>query len=531
MELKLKSNCRKGRLVLQRRSAGSQYLISVFIILISAVINYGIQLILTPYITNTLGTEAYGFVSLAKNFANYATIVTVAINSVATRFIAVEYHRNNLHKANIYYSTLYYADLIMGGLILLIASIIIIKINYLLNISPNLLREVRILFSLSIINVCVISAGTVFNSATLILNRLDISGGFKIISYLFEAISLIILFFVLKPRIIYVGVSLIISSVALVVLNYSYSKKATKELVIKKSNFSFNAVKEVVGTGIWYSINSLGNTLNAGLDLWVSNLLLSAFQMGELAIVKTVTTIGTALYQLTAQPFQPLLLKYYSSDNIKKFVETIKVSIKTNTCLSNILFAIFVVFGSAYYKLWTPTQDYNILAYLTMISFIGMIIEGAVTPLYYIYILTKNNRIPCLLTLGSGVINVLAMYILIHFYGFGLNAVVGTTTVLSWLMHFIFTPIYVSKCIEQKLTLLFSTIIQSTISAIVLVFVFELIRMIIIPNSWGSLLISVVFCVILGVLIHILIVTSIQEKQYIYSRIKDLMKIRARGSL
>ena len=92
---------------------GSQYLISVFIILVSAGINYGIQLVLTPYITDALGTEAYGFVSLAKTFANYATIITVAINSVATRFIAVEYQRNNYKKANIYYSTLFYADLVL----------------------------------------------------------------------------------------------------------------------------------------------------------------------------------------------------------------------------------------------------------------------------------------------------------------------------------------------------------------------------------------------------------------------------------
>ena len=31
-------------------------------------VNYGITLILTPYITRTVGTAAYGFVTLAKQF-------------------------------------------------------------------------------------------------------------------------------------------------------------------------------------------------------------------------------------------------------------------------------------------------------------------------------------------------------------------------------------------------------------------------------------------------------------------------------
>ena len=37
-------------------------------------ISYLINFLLTPYITDNIGIEAYGFVSLAKNFVNYAQI-------------------------------------------------------------------------------------------------------------------------------------------------------------------------------------------------------------------------------------------------------------------------------------------------------------------------------------------------------------------------------------------------------------------------------------------------------------------------
>ena len=46
------------------------------------------------------------------------------------------------------------------------------------------------------------------------------------------------------------------------------------------------AVKKLVLSGIWNSINSVGNLLNSGLDLWISNLMLSALEMGNLSIVK-----------------------------------------------------------------------------------------------------------------------------------------------------------------------------------------------------------------------------------------------------
>ena len=61
---------------------------AVFTTGLAFVVNYLIQLILTPYITSTVGTEAYGFIALAKNFAQYAAIITAALNSFAARYIA-----------------------------------------------------------------------------------------------------------------------------------------------------------------------------------------------------------------------------------------------------------------------------------------------------------------------------------------------------------------------------------------------------------------------------------------------------------
>ena len=53
------------------------------------VLSYLITFFLTPFITESVGTDAYGFVSLAKNTAQYATYITAALNTFASRFISV----------------------------------------------------------------------------------------------------------------------------------------------------------------------------------------------------------------------------------------------------------------------------------------------------------------------------------------------------------------------------------------------------------------------------------------------------------
>lgn len=126
-----------------------------------------------------------------------------------------------------------------------------------------------------------------------------------------------------------------------------------------------------MSAGIWNSINSLGNTLNTGLDLLVSNMMLSALATGQLATVKTISTIFSTLYQLISNAFQPIRLKYYAEGNKRALITSFKTAIMLNGMISNIAFAGFWTFGSAYYKLWTPSQDIGVLQTVTIITIIG----------------------------------------------------------------------------------------------------------------------------------------------------------------
>lgn len=56
---------------------------------------------LTPYIIESLGSEAYSFIPLT-NIVGYSNIITVAFYSMTGRFVSVEYNRDNKEKASIF---------------------------------------------------------------------------------------------------------------------------------------------------------------------------------------------------------------------------------------------------------------------------------------------------------------------------------------------------------------------------------------------------------------------------------------------
>ena len=81
--------------------------ITVIISAVVTVLQCLISLIVTPLVTNSVGVEAYGFVTLAKNFTNYANILMIALNSYATRYITIAYLKKDTKAFKKYYSTVY----------------------------------------------------------------------------------------------------------------------------------------------------------------------------------------------------------------------------------------------------------------------------------------------------------------------------------------------------------------------------------------------------------------------------------------
>lgn len=308
-------------------------------------VNYFISFFLTAFVTENIGVDAFGFVSLSKAFASYAVIATTALNSYASRYIALEYHKKNFEKANIYFNTVFFGNVFCGIVLIILASIFTYFMPLILSIPVNLISDVRILFLLVFANLFITLVGTAFQPSAIIKNKLIQVSVFKGLSYIMEALVLLVIFSFVRPRVFFVGVGMICATLFINVAYSIMNSKYTPELKISYSKFRITSVKELIINGIWNSFNSLGNTLNSGLDLLVSDALLSAIAMGQISIVKTMVSIFSNLYQMVCQPFEPILLKCYAGGDKKELIINLKTAMKISGLISNLAFAGVVGFG------------------------------------------------------------------------------------------------------------------------------------------------------------------------------------------
>ena len=86
---------------------------SIIIMGISSVVGYLVTLFLTSYVTENIGIEAYGFVSISKTFVSYGEIVTIALTSFVVRYITINYHKHDIEAAESYYVSSINASIVL----------------------------------------------------------------------------------------------------------------------------------------------------------------------------------------------------------------------------------------------------------------------------------------------------------------------------------------------------------------------------------------------------------------------------------
>lgn len=484
------------------------------------VVSYGITLVLTPFITQTVGTEAYGFVTLAKQFTQYATIVTTALNIYAARYIGLSYHRGDIDQANRYFASVFWGDVYLGFSLLTLALLMTFFLDRLISIPAGLVTDVKLLFVFSFIAFWVTTVFSVFGCAGYVRNRMDWKGYFKVISYITNALVLVAAYLLLPAKVAWVGLGTLSAALIIALSDLWMSRKLLPMLHIARENYSFEAVKLLVMEGFWASFNMVGNLLNSGLDLLVCNQMLSSLAMGQLAIAKTVDTIAQSLYTVVDQAFIPHFLKSYAEHGKEELLKELKISMKVSGLLANVTFAGFVALGRPFYQLWIPGENTELIYRLTVVTIMTCIPNGAMHPLYYIYTLKLKQKFPCYVTLLGGLFNVVGMYVLIKYAHMGVYAVAWTTVAVMCFINFVSNPLYMAHVLELPAGSFYPDIIRNVISCGVMTACLAGLSRLYTPHGWLSLILWAGVCGVIGSALHVGLACSREQQKALVQLIK-----------
>lgn len=491
--------------------------------LVSCVVSLGISFFLTPYIQKNIGYEAVGFVKLASDFVNYATIASTALNSMASRFITIKIHQKDMKTANSYFNSVLFANLGIIGVLLVPAVFIVIYLEQIVTITPILMFDVKLLFTAMFLNFMVTIIGSTFAVSTFAANRLDLSSRKNIESNLLRCIILIVMFTFLPVKISYVGITVFLATIYMVIFNMYYTKTLFPEFSIGMKYFSFERVLEILKSGIWNTLMRTGQILNNGLDLLITNVMISQYMMGLLGTAQTISTAINTLYETISGVFAPSLTIYYAKGDMKNVVEELKTSMKLTGFFANIPLCFVVGFGYPFYQIWLASsapEDILMIYKLTVVTMIGIIVGGAISPMFNIFTVVNKVKYNSIVVLFQGIIKTLLLLFILKTTTLGIWAVAGLSTIIAVTKNLTFTPMYAAHCLNISKKTFYPTILRYTLVSSVMVSFFLFLGKQLPASNWWFILLDIFICGIIGSLINFYFLFGSKERDILLQFIK-----------
>ena len=478
-----------------------QIAVNITATIIAFAVSTGITFFLTPFIVGRLGRAAYGFIGLSSSIIDYTSLITIALNAMAGRFVSISYLKGDKKLANKYFSSVFFSNLFFAGIIFLFAIFFLIYIDVLLDVPSELLRDVRLLFGLLVLNSMLGLVTGEFGVATFIKNRLELSSIRNVIADFLRAAILLIAFSCFAPHVWYIGLSGLILTVYTVIWNIKYRNRLTPDLRVNIKNFDLAKVKELISSGAWNIITKLSNILSQGLDLLFANIFVGAAAMGTFSISKTVPMMALALMGAIASTFAPQLTNYYAQGRNDLIVQELQKSIRVVSCFSTPILCSLYVFSGDFYHLWLPGQDYRELWLLTVLGFIASPFTMPQEALWNVFTITNKLKYSSLTLLGESIGVFCSILVLMNFVEDHMQRLIilaCTRTVWGFFRSSFFLPMYAAHCLQQRLTIFYKYLLHSVLCLIVSVGLCFLLRSFVHADSWLKLIMMILLSCVIG---------------------------------
>lgn len=494
---------------------------------LSFILNFIISFCFTPYLIRVVGKEAYSFFPLINNVIGYSAIITSAVGSMAGRFITMRIYKDDVEDANRYLNAMWVSNLVLSIFFTLLSVVLVVFIDNILTVPTYLLSDVRWLFGVGVFSMVLGLLTGYLTIPTYVRNRVDLSSISHAAVSIVRLLAILLLFYFLKPSIVFMSLSALIAAFVGIAINYRFKKKLLPELTIApKKYFNFSYVKTLISSGVWNSVNQLSNTLLYQLDLFITNIFISAAVTGDYAIAKTAPQLILQLLAMLSGTFVSHFNVLYAKGQIDMVVSEARKSMVIVGMLIGLPIGFLAIFSDVFYDLWVPGQDSQFLYWLTVLSVLPMVLGGSINPIFGIFTTTNKLKVPSLVVLGAGLLQTIVVVILLKTTSLGIWAIVITSLVQSVLRNSIFTPIYGAYVLGKKWYTFYPTMIRGIFGVCVVIALGYGYKRVFPVESWITFFIAGVVVCGIALFINSYVMLSKEERHRIFDKVLKRVPVK-----
>lgn len=446
--------------------------------------NILISFVLTPFLINTLGKEVYGFYPIANTFVSYFSIITSSINAIASRYVTFAIVKSDNDEASRSFTSTLIINAFIGIVMFFPMMLLVIFLDEILEVPINVLASARLLFLLIFVSAIINILGGVFGIATFAVNRVDLASLREMIVAFVRLILLSLMYYLLPANIIYVGITAVIIALINVTVNFTFTKKLLPKIIVSRDYISKKISATLFRYSCWNMAFMIGNVLLAGMTLVLANVFFGASVSGTLAIVQTVPQFLNGIIGMLVGVFSPVITAYIAQG---KRLEAHNELEKISKIIGIIVGSVIIVFSgmaSEFFKLWTPYDDAELLASLSLITIVPHIFIACTWSITNLNIALNKVVIPAKVTIIMGIMNLVLGIMACKFFQSSYIILPIISSILQVVWSGVFLPIYAESILNFGRYDFFYLPVKVALLSVVSYYMIILTRGYIFINDW-----------------------------------------------
>ena len=433
-------------------------------------INILIGLLIVPFYINTLGIAAYGIIPLATSFTSYVMLILESLNLAIARFLTIRIQRSDLTGATKIFNTSLFTII---ALIVLLAPFVVVIAWFapdFFNIPDLEHNSVFFLFVLIFFSSFIGALISPFSAVMYSFNKIHYNNYIAIFRTLLSTGIIVMLFVISTPSVYYVGIAFFVSAVFSLFLTITVSRKVYDKIHISPSHFSKEQFFEITTLTKWILVDQIGTLLLLQLSLIIVNREFGTAAGGEYAMVLIFFNLLWAITGLITSVLGPMYYTFYARGLFSSMHNLSVISVKCVGLVMALPIALICIFSPQLLTIWVG-EEFAHISSLIWILLIPLTMILAFRPLIVSCNAYNKVRLPAIITIIAGILNLILAVLLTTVYGLELYGIALSFSIALWLRNVIFVPWYAAKVQGVHPSLFYKPIVPSILAYLTLVII------------------------------------------------------------
>ncbi len=505
---------RRGR---GRGGGGRQMLKNLATNFLAITVQMLLGMVLTRFLIRTLGPAEYGVVPLSFQLMTFLTLVTSSVNASVGRFLTIEMTRNDLQAARGTFNSSFW------GLLLVFTVLIPVAVGFAW-LSPSILKfapgseaaSQRVLLA-TMFSFFTVTASSNIMITAFARNRLDLQNYVRIAWHVTRVSTPLALVGWFGWGLDGVSVGIVLGATIHMIFSIRTWRRLNPELKLTPKLFSKKRFLELTDMSVWLMMDKIGRVLQFNASILVVNIILGAAAAGKYG---AIMIFGRSLImynrsmRLVATPVVYAMYGRGEFDQMKKFLISF---VRFEGIMLALPLAGLIVMAEPLLTIWLGAE-YADLAPVVIWMMVGLIVTMPNVPVRIIFAATKNVREPGILSMATGIINILVSIYMVHpTWGLNMGLVAMPLSALftTQLKNWLFPPLYAAHVMKYKWHTFFVPFVRIAISYAFILGLAWGLRWLFQPDSWLDLILAGLIAMVIYLPVGFFVLMTKEDRDHI----------------